>query len=463
MEPGLPKFFPCSKCVRVVILVLVCFSLSFACTEGFDSLLELPRSGSNRTRPRSKRVLFVGDFGARGDGLYDDTEAFEIVWKLACSFSSRTRIVIPAGYTSLIRPIDFCGPCKSKVTLVISGTIIAPKDPDAWKGLNTRKWLYFHGVNHLTVEGGGTINGMGWEWWARSCKINPANPCRHAPTAVTFHKCKNLRVKNLRIVNSQQMHISFSSCLRVVTSQLKVIAPAMSPNTDGIHITASHRVQVKKCIVRTGDDCVSIVSNSSRIQIKNIVCGPGHGISIGSLGKYNSCSQIQDVTVDGAFISNTENGLRIKTWQGGSGFAADIKFRNVLMENVSNPIIIDQYYCDSSTPCANQTSAVKMDNISFEHIKGTSATKDAIIFACSNDVPCEGLYLKDIQLVSQSSGVTSSFCWNACGSSAGLVFPPACFTCTDGLIQQYVSSSYALTTDGFIQQNVSFNYAFQSF
>ncbi|XP_044497550.1 probable polygalacturonase At1g80170 isoform X2 [Mangifera indica] len=406
MEPGLPKFFPCSKCVRVVILVLVCFSLSFACTEGFDSLLELPRSGSNRTRPRSKRVLFVGDFGARGDGLYDDTEAFEIVWKLACSFSSRTRIVIPAGYTSLIHPIDFCGPCKSKVTLV---------------------------------------------------------PCRHAPTAVTFHKCKNLRVKNLRIVNSQQMHISFSSCLRVVTSLLKVIAPAMSPNTDGIHITASHRVQVKKCIVRTGDDCVSIVSNSSRIQIENIVCGPGHGISIGSLGKYNSCSQIQDVTVDGAFISNTENGLRIKTWQGGSGFAADIKFRNVLMKNVSNPIIIDQYYCDSSTPCANQTSAVKMDNISFENIKGTSATKDAIIFACSNDVPCEGLYLKDIQLVSQSSGVTSSFCWNACGSSAGLVFPPACFTCTDGLIQQYVSSSYALTTEGFIQQNVSFNYAFQSF
>lgn len=192
------------------------------------------------------------------------------------------------------------------------------------------------------------------------------------------------------------------------------------------------------------------------------------------------------------------------------------------MKNVSNPIIIDQYYCDSSTPCANQvknsyflfrkskhcpsgffilnlkrscihilvdefrfdvftelfgfymyhlswypdemqTSAVKMDNISFENIKGTSATKDAIIFACSNDVPCEGLYLKDIQLVSQSSGVTSSFCWNACGSSAGLVFPPACFTCTDGLIQQYVSSSYALTTEGFIQQNVSFNYAFQSF
>lgn len=37
--------------------------------------------------------------------------------------------------------------------------------------------------------------------------------------------------------------------------------------------------------------------------------------SIGSLGQYNSCSQVYDVMVDGAKIFNTENGLRIKTWQ----------------------------------------------------------------------------------------------------------------------------------------------------
>lgn len=29
---------------------------------------------------------------------------------------------------------------------------------------------------------------------------------------------------------------------------------------------------------KKGDDCISIVSNSSRIRIKNIFCSPGHGI-----------------------------------------------------------------------------------------------------------------------------------------------------------------------------------------
>lgn len=37
--------------------------------------------------------------------------------------------------------------------------------------------------------------------------------------------------------------------------------------------------------------------------------------SIGSLGKSNSWGQVYNVHVNGAFISNTENGVRIKTWQ----------------------------------------------------------------------------------------------------------------------------------------------------
>ncbi|XP_041017298.1 probable polygalacturonase At1g80170 isoform X1 [Juglans microcarpa x Juglans regia] len=425
-----------STCLNFLLHTFIFLTSNLIYVEGFDSLLQLPQSGSTRIRPISKRVLFLSHFGAKGDGLHDDTKAFKDAWELACSFSRRTRIVIPAGNTFMIHPIDLAGPCQSKVILQISGKIVAPEDPDAWYGMNPRKWIYFHGVNHLTIEGGGTINGMGQKWWAQSCKTNSTNPCQHAPTAITFHRCKYLNVKNLMVVNSQQMHMAFTKCLRVVASNLKVIASAHSPNTDGIHISASKGVELEDSIIRTGDDCISIVSNSSRIRIRNIICGPGHGISIGSLGKSNSWSQVHDVMVDGAFLSNTQNGLRIKTWQGGSGFATDISFQNVLMENVSNPIIIDQYYCDSWLPCANQTLAVKVENISFTHIKGTSATEEAIKFGCSDDSPCEGLYLEDIQLLPSSSGITRSFCWKAHGWSSGLVHPPACFSCSESCIKQ---------------------------
>ncbi|XP_022154408.1 probable polygalacturonase At1g80170 isoform X2 [Momordica charantia] len=421
-----------------IFVFIVFTSFSFESTAEFDSLLQLPLSGSNATRPKSKRVFDLRDFGAKGDGFSNDTQALLAAWKMACSFPTRTRVVFPASNTFLVHPIELHGPCRSRLTLRIYGTINAPKDPDAWAGRNPRKWLYFRGVNHLTLEGGGEINGMGYEWWMRSCKINSTNPCRHAPTAMTFHKCKNLKIRHLLVIDSQQMHVSFTNCLRVVASDLKVIAPAFSPNTDGIHISASRGVTVTNSIISTGDDCISIVSNSSRVLIRNIACGPGHGISIGSLGKQNTWAQVRNVMVDGAVLSNTKNGVRIKTWQGGSGFATDITFKNILMKNVSNPIIIDQYYCDSDLPCANQTSAVKVGDISFIHIKGTAATKEAIKFACSDTSPCEDLFLEDILLLSNDGDILTSLCWQAQGSNSGPVYPPSCFLSNENFIEQVV-------------------------
>ncbi|KAI3455343.1 hypothetical protein Pfo_012006 [Paulownia fortunei] len=409
---------------------------------GFNPLIQLPTNGLYRnTSSRSRTVVLnIHDFGAKGDGFTDDTMSLQDVWKVACSLSSRAKIVIPAGNLYLIRPTNFAGPCQSKVTLRVSGIIVAPQDPEVWDGLDVHKWLYFHGVKHLKIEGGGMIDGMGKKWWARSCKTNDSNPCTHAPTAVTFHKCKKLNIRNITLVNSQQMHMAFTHCMLVAASGVTVIAPADSPNTDGIHISASTHVELKDIIISTGDDCISIVSNSSGIRIKNIVCGPGHGISIGSLGKHNSSASVQDVIVNGAFFFNTENGVRIKTWQGGSGFARKITFENIWMKNVSNPIIIDQYYCDSSVTCLNQTSAVSIDSISFRGIKGTSATDEAIIFTCSDSYPCKRLYLENIQLVT-STGTAKSFCWEAYGTSSGLVYPPSCLSSGEIIIRHQVKSN----------------------
>ncbi|GAU51583.1 hypothetical protein TSUD_188230 [Trifolium subterraneum] len=114
---------------------------------------------------------------------------------------------------------------------------------------------------------------------------------------------------------------------------------------------------IQPCI---GDDCISIVNASSNIKMKRIHCGPGHGISIGSLGKDNSTGVVTKVILDTAFIKDTTNGLRIKTWQGGAGYVKGVRFQNVMVENVSNPILIDQFYCDSPSSCQNQSSALEI-------------------------------------------------------------------------------------------------------
>ncbi|WZZ55800.1 hypothetical protein YC2023_055907 [Brassica napus] len=216
-------------------------------------------------------TVSVSDFGAKGDGKTDDTQAFVNAWKKACSSSGAVNLLVPEGKTYFLKSIRLNGPCKSILTVQILGTLSASQQRSDYKDLS--KWITFDGVNSLTVDGGatGTVNGNGETWWENSCKRNEAK-------ALTFYNSKNLRVNNLRVKDAQQIQISIEKCSNVQVSNVEVTAPADSPNTDGIHITNTQNIQVSKSIIGTGDDCISIESGSQNVKINDLTCGPGHGI-----------------------------------------------------------------------------------------------------------------------------------------------------------------------------------------
>lgn len=124
-------------------------------------------------------------------------------------------------------------------------------------------------------------------------------------------------------------------------------------------------------------------------------------------------------------IKVSDNGVRIKTWQGGSGAVSGITFSNIHMNNVRNPIIIDQFYCLNQA-CTNQTSAVHISDILYSNIKGTYDIRSPPMhFACSDSVPCTNLTLSDVELLpSQGMLMKDPFCWNAYGDLQTLTIPP---------------------------------------
>lgn len=66
---------------------------------------------------------------------------------------------------------------------------------------------------------------------------------------------------------------------------------------------------------------------------------------------------VKNVTVKQVTFTNTQNGLRIKSWaRPSSGFVQGVQFLNVVMQNVQNPIIIDQNYCPHNINCPGQVS-----------------------------------------------------------------------------------------------------------
>ncbi|CAI0434668.1 unnamed protein product [Linum tenue] len=307
----------------------------------------------------------------------------------------------------------------------IDGTIVAPDEPASWDPNYARLWLHFSKLNGIIFQGNGVIDGSGSKWWAASCKKNKSNQ------ALTIDSSTGVKVKGITVQNSQQMNFVITRCNSVRISDVIISSPGDSPNTDGIHITESTNVVLQDSKIGTGDDCVSIVNGSSNIKMKRIYCGPGHGISIGSLGKDNSTGIVTKVVLDTALLRETTNGLRIKTWQGGHGYVRGIRYENVKMENVANPIIIDQFYCDSPKSCENQTAAVEISQIMYRNISGTSKSPKAMKFSCSDTVPCSNIVLTNVNLEGKD-GTVETYCNSAQGFGYGIVHPSIdCLTSHD--------------------------------
>ncbi|XP_062096616.1 probable polygalacturonase At1g80170 [Humulus lupulus] len=376
------------------------------------------------TTVRGTKVLVnVDSFGAVGDGVSDDTQAFQKAWDTACS-TSRAVLLVPQDRRYLVNATKFQGPCAEKLVIQIDGTIVAPDEPKNWNPKFARQWLDFSKLEGVIFQGHGVIDGSGSKWWAASCKRNKTNPCKGAPTALTIDSSTGIKVKGLTIQNSQQMNFVIARSNIVRITGVQVTAPGDSPNTDGIHITQSTNVVLQDSRIGTGDDCVSIVNASSNIKMKRIYCGPGHGISIGSLGKDNSIGIVSRVVLDTAVLNETTNGVRIKTWQGGSGYVQAVRFQNVKMIDVANPIIIDQFYCDSPKSCENQTSAVSISKIIYKNISGTTTSKKAMKFACSDAVPCSNIVLRNVNL-EKKDGTVETYCNSAEGFGYGTIHPSA--------------------------------------
>ncbi|XXG79002.1 hypothetical protein AAC387_Pa09g0166 [Persea americana] len=407
-----------------------------------------PDSGDSGDPGSDGCIFDVRSFGAAGDGSTDDTKAFMSAWKAACAVESAV-LLVPSDYIFIITSTIFSGPCKPGLVFQVDGVLMPPDGPDSWPDSDSKnQWLVFYRLNGMTLGGSGVVEGNGEKWWDLPCKPHRGphgstlhGPC-DSPALIRFFMSSNLVVRDLRVQNSPQFHVKFDGCSHVFIENVSINSPALSPNTDGIHIENTKSVFISNCVISNGDDCISIGPGCSAVDIENVTCGPSHGISIGSLGVHNSQACVSNVTVRNAVIRNSDNGVRIKTWQGGMGSVTGITFDTVLMENVRNCIIIDQYYCLSKA-CLNQTSAVFVSDVSYMNVKGTYDVRSPPIhFACSDTVPCANIIMSEVELLpAQGEMVDDPFCWNAYGALQTLTIPP--ITCLQDGAPQSLSERSA--------------------
>ncbi|GLT87897.1 hypothetical protein SLE2022_059500 [Rubroshorea leprosula] len=374
----------------------------------------------------------VMNYKATGNGQSDDFQAFLKAWDAVCGSTRKNpTLIIPENKMFLLSPITFEGPCKSNVAVQFMGAIVAPgRSAPSWKS-QSRSWILFANVTGLQVTGKGKLDARGSEWWEWCPRVSSCSKpvkCKR-PTTLRFLNCSSLHVSGLTSVDSGQNHISIHSCHHGTFRYITLIAPDESPNTDGIDISNSNNIEISKSNIRTGDDCIAINGSSSYINITELTCGPGHGISVGSLGKNRTKAEVEEIHVKNCTFNGTQNGARIKTWQGGSGYARKISFEKIQLFDSGNPIIIDQYYCDckGEKKCENQTAAVQISDITFRDIQGTSNKTNVIKLSCSETLGCTNILVENVNLTSTAESKEAySSCVNAHGRSSQSIPPIDC-------------------------------------
>ncbi|KAL3725347.1 hypothetical protein ACJRO7_030372 [Eucalyptus globulus] len=369
-------------------------------------------------------VFDVTQYSAKADGKTDNSMAFVKAWNAACHNSGPAKLVIPTG-TFLSGPVVFQGPCEGSnpITVEVNGTIIASTDISEY---SEDGWFSFELIDGLVLKGG-IFDGQGQTAWPyNDCKRN--KDCQHLPVSLKFNKVNNTVVDGVTSLNSKGFHFSITFSKNFTGVNLNISAPDESPNTDGIHLSSSDRINISSSVIATGDDCLGIIQGATNVSVNEITCGPGHGISIGSLGKYPDEKDVIGVHVRNATLTNTTNGVRIKAFPGDRQLlASDIIFEDIVLNYVKNPIIIDQNYGSRKV---TKPSNVKLSDVHFKNIRGTTVSEVAVLLQCSSSNPCEQVELSDIDLsfagdASGSKNVTS-LCKNTKPTFIGTQNPPAC-------------------------------------
>jgi polygalacturonase len=311
-------------------------------------------SGAPAKPEGGARIFEVRAYGAKGDGKTLDTTAIQKALD-ECGRAGGGVVRLDAG-TYLSKPLEL----RTRTTLQLDtgATLLATDEPADFAGEKTGSFIPFISGKRLTdvaIVGPGTIDGSGAKWWvpAEAARRKTPGYTLPRPNLIVLTGCNNVRLADLTLQNSPKFHFVPTECEQVLVTNVTVLAPPRSPNTDAIDPSASRHVLITHCRIDVGDDNVAIKAGK-KLPDREFACEDitvtdctflhGHGMSIGS----ETAGGVRNVVVRNCTFENTENGLRIKSQRGKGGLVENISYSDITMKNVDPAITFTCYYMNNS-------------------------------------------------------------------------------------------------------------------
>ena len=311
----------------------------------------------------NRGVFNVLDFGAKGDGTNNDTDAIQKTID-ACAANGGGQVLLPGGKTFLTGAItlqsgvDFhlargavlqgserwqdYGPAgallfaKDAIGVSISGDgILDGNDKAVWQKL----------ADELA---GGDVNKPGWwpqsfcgVWWpfGRSASDKTLAPGR--PMMIILIGCKQVHIRDITLRNAPSWTVHPVGCEDLAIDSISILNDWNVANNDGIDLDHCRNVRVANCHIDTADD---------GIVLKNTPNFAGYGRSenitvTGCTIASRSCALkldeayappgIRNVVFDACVIYRSNRGLCIQSRDAGD--IENVLFSNITIETQLQP------------------------------------------------------------------------------------------------------------------------------
>lgn len=413
----------------------------------FEALYEgLPFEMPQVRRPDiPRRTVRLSDFGAVGDGITLNTQAFaDAIEALVQKGGGRLEVGEGIWRTG---PVTL----QSHIELHLEKGAVILFDPDRdlypiidtnFEGLDVRRCLSpinATDVHDIAITGPGIIDGSG-EYW-RELKKNNASPRtfkRQAgkgglvaedgnwypdegyykarltagtlnkpsdeldeqeiksflrPVLVSLRRCERILLEDCTFQNSPCWNLHPLWCKDVIIKNVDVRNPSYATNGDGIDIDACENVILTGSRFDVGDDAVCIKSGKDadgrrhatpcrNLIIHDCTVYSGHGgFVVGS----EMSGGVENIRVSHCRYIGTEVGLRFKSTRGRGGEVRNIWADHIYMQGILNyGVIFNLYYAGVAS------GAARKDNAEQEPLVAVDETTPSFHDIHFSDIVCAG-------------------------------------------------------------------------
>ncbi len=295
------------------------------------------------SKPRHLGSFNIIEFGATTASDSDNASYIQSAID-ACNRAGGGKVLVPAPHTFMTGPLEL----RSNLELHVEtgATLLANPDEGVYAKSAFRDnpgegtmWLSGDNVQNLTITGGGMIDGNGIAFMGAELEdcyeLKPFDRVDPRPHVLTLIGGSHISIHDIHIGNAAYWTIHLAGCDDVDVANVTIRNSVKVRNSDGIDIDHSKNVNIRDCVIESGDDCICLKNRREyeefgaceNISVTNcIMTSSSCAFKIGS----ENMDAIRHVTCDGCIIRDSNRGIGIQNRD--EGTVTDVTFSNISIE-----------------------------------------------------------------------------------------------------------------------------------